>query len=441
MADAISDVLAQYNDVPARRDWRSNMDVVGGIPTGGHRAPDILRGGPTPSGRDRLFDAIYGGLGGTPDRRSVADALTNLFDVGTFGMATGAYDGAQELAQTGRPASLAMAIMPGARVAAPVAKAAGKAATGAVQGIRGYHGSPHDFNAERLVRYADGRTEYVVGTPDRLPDVPTGAYAIKDFPLGRFREDKVGTGEGAQAYGHGVAYIAENENVAKSYRDTLGNYSDTVKWKGAEPPNDVQRSLLRQLGGADASGRMMTVDSLAKELRQTKRGLVDWDDAGNAVAPKSGHRAAEYARIEQQLAELQRMAPLVETTPPGRMYEVNIKANPEQFIDFDKQHNEQSAFVNAALAKARAEGRFPEAPRRYIPRTPKETDALREAGIAGVRYLDQGSRVAGEGSRNYVVFDDALVDIVRKYGIAGLLAAYYGGASDAEAAPFASTAP
>lgn len=46
----------------------------------------------------------------------------------------------------------------------------------------------------------------------------------------------------------------------------------------------------------------------------------------------------------------------------------------------------------------------------------------REAGIPGIRYLDQGSRGAGEGSRNYVVFDDKLIDILRKYGLAGLLA-------------------
>jgi hypothetical protein len=41
--------------------------------------------------------------------------------------------------------------------------------------------------------------------------------------------------------------------------------------------------------------------------------------------------------------------------------------------------------------------------------------ALREAGIPGVRYLDGASRGAGEGSSNYVVFDDQLVDILRKY--------------------------
>lgn len=35
------------------------------------------------------------------------------------------------------------------------------------------------------------------------------------------------------------------------------------------------------------------------------------------------------------------------------------------------------------------------------------------------KYLDQGSRSAGECSRNYVVFDDKLIDIIRKYGLAG----------------------
>jgi len=44
---------------------------------------------------------------------------------------------------------------------------------------------------------------------------------------------------------------------------------------------------------------------------------------------------------------------------------------------------------------------------------------LREAGIPGIRYLDQGSRGAGEGSSNYVVFDDKLIEILRKYGLLG----------------------
>jgi hypothetical protein len=46
------------------------------------------------------------------------------------------------------------------------------------------------------------------------------------------------------------------------------------------------------------------------------------------------------------------------------------------------------------------------------------TNKLREAGIDGIKYLDAGSRAAGDGSRNYVMFDDKLVQILRKYGVA-----------------------
>lgn len=48
------------------------------------------------------------------------------------------------------------------------------------KGITAYHGSPHDFD--------------------------------------KFSLDKIGTGEGAQAYGHGL-YFADSEGVARSYRD------------------------------------------------------------------------------------------------------------------------------------------------------------------------------------------------------------------------------
>ena len=62
---------------------------------------------------------------------------------------------------------------------------------------------------------------------------------------------------------------------------------------------------------------------------------------------------------------------------------------------------------------------------------------MNEAGIPGIRYLDQGSRAAGEGSSNYVVFDPSLIEILRKYGIlpplaAGGAAALAGGEAQAQ---------
>jgi hypothetical protein len=62
------------------------------------------------------------------------------------------------------------------------------------------------------------------------------------------------------------------------------------------------------------------------------------------------------------------------------------------------------------------------------------TEELRDAGIPGIRYLDAGSRGAGDGSRNYVVFDENLITIVRKYGIAGAAALLGVSAQDVQAA-------
>ena len=59
----------------------------------------------------------------------------------------------------------------------------------------------------------------------------------------------------------------------------------------------------------------------------------------------------------------------------------------------------------------------------------RAAEILRAHDIPGIQYLDAGSRAAGEGSRNYVMFDPALIDIVRKYAVPG---AIFGGA----AAPF-----
>jgi hypothetical protein len=51
------------------------------------------------------------------------------------------------------------------------------------------------------------------------------------------------------------------------------------------------------------------------------------------------------------------------------------------------------------------------------------TSKLQDAGVPGIKYLDQGSRGAGEGSRNFVVFDPRIIDIMKRYGVAAPVAA------------------
>jgi hypothetical protein len=50
--------------------------------------------------------------------------------------------------------------------------------------------------------------------------------------------------------------------------------------------------------------------------------------------------------------------------------------------------------------------------------TSEGTAALRQAGIPGIRYLDGGSRGAGQGSSNFVVFpgEESLLTILERNG-------------------------
>lgn len=249
-------------------------------------------------------------------------------------------------AQMVEPASgLAGLMMLGATGAPAMSNAAG-------MGIRAYHGSPHDFN--------------------------------------KFDATKIGTGEGAQVFGHGL-YFAENPKVAQQYRDklTVGNNSTPVA---------LARSLVNDYGGDRAAA--------LTELR--KRAAT----ADPSVLPRSN--------IPEAIDLLESAAPL------GRMYEVNINARPEQFLDWDKGGQ------NIYETLARQYQRGPS----YAPVSNYGAHAasnnLLEQGVQGIRYLDQFSRpvygsVSGarlnpnNNTNNYVVFNPSIVDILRKYGLAGTL--------------------
>jgi len=284
--------------------------------------------------------------------------------------------------------------------------------------LRGYHGSPHNFPAERRVLMPDGTVQFIKGAPDVLPDVPQGAKVLQDYPLGRFDPAKVGTGEGAQAYGHGAAYIAEAEAVGKGYRDTLTKSGR--EWG--------QRALDKANGDVDAAIAAVQ----GKVDRYTAGGNQSYADAQAEIV-----RALQHYKQNGDF-------------PKGHMYEVAIHADPAKFLDWDKALREQSPEVLKAIKSvpyAQMPGYQEVAPSGRVledarsawmlqqgmdtrgPQFHKENVSkdLAAAGLPGIKYLDQGSRTTGEGSRNYVVFDDNLIEILRKYGllpVAGGAAAY-----------------
>jgi len=230
-------------------------------------------------------------------------------------------------------------------------------------GLRLYHGSPHDFD--------------------------------------KFSMDKIGTGEGAQAYGHGL-YFAEAEDTAKAYRDQL----QFPRIDGASTPVEkVADDLNYHRGNVEGvkkiyEGMLANGDEAAKKMAQEKL----------AALPEAVDRFK------------------------GRMYEVDVNANPDDFLDWDAPLSAQpqkvrdwfdSRGITPGFAGNQSGAELLQAENGVLG-AEGTTSAMREVGVPGIKYLDHGSRfnaVDGTGpatnTRNYVVFDENLINIVKKYGVAG----------------------
>lgn len=220
---------------------------------------------------------------------------------------------------------------------------------------------------------------------------PIKAYHGSPHLFDKFSMKNVGTGEGAQAYGHGL-YFAGNEGVAKSYRDALtANRLDLGPWRSQI---GVLNNKIAELNGKIMSG---------------------------------GRGSVEVQRAVSELDTLmaQREALLKSPPPPprGSMYEVSLRTEPERLLDWDKPLSAQSDHVKKALSspeiKAIRTFKPDELGRYMAPNRAGAADIYRELGIDGVQYLDAGSRAAGTGSRNYAIINDSIIDILKRYGLGG----------------------
>ena len=269
-------------------------------------------------------------------------------------------------------------------------EAAKKGEQAASQGFKAYHGSPHKFDA--------------------------------------FDLSKIGTGEGAQAFGHGL-YFAENENVARGYRDALSDENWLVNgaaYNAADPSHRAAEKLYRfeQRGGDKYS---LMQDLLAKRREYEAKG-TDWANLG-AREIQDEINALASGKVGG-----------FQSSPLGHMYEVNINANPEHFLDWDAPFSAhppevRQSVIGAAKSLGNWRGDMLAADlssgadtnlggvytrmKQAAGSDEAATQAFLSSGAPGIKYLDQGSRGAGEGTRNYVVFDPATIAILRRYGILG----------------------
>jgi hypothetical protein len=242
-------------------------------------------------------------------------------------------------------------------------------------------------------------------------------------PLGEFSNTKIGSGTGGQSEGMGH-YTAENEAIAKHYRNLLSNRNS---------PEQVALTMDLEAN----TGLQMPVTSGIATAKSPRQEAADYA----AVLERSPPHWPDYVERLDQAARLRAHLPNIpeEAVPPpgpGHMYEVKINADPERYLNWDKPLNEQHPDVQAALKKVGYDAaEIPSDVNWNMAPIGKDVvrelqskygkaaaaDMLNEAGIPGVRYLDAGSRSGGEGTHNYVTFDPAKMEIIRRYGLAGLM--------------------
>ena len=412
----------------------------------GYNRQDVANSLMAPTGIDRLlqYEGTIANRGGVLPfvRRVVPDIGGD--DISEFegplelGLPALLYDPLSSMAKVGAMATGDMKINPdiitNAAVDAPLmgsllSGATGAVPRGAVLGANVFHGGPHRFAPE------------------------------PDFPHGRPRLDKVGTGEGAQAYGYGF-YSADAPGVANVYRDALRpmtsvedlsvggipiykkgvpvNYSPT-QFTNTPKIGDyvrakVQEDLLineRKLADAFDKQGVDGVRQFAKEII-----LEELDDALDNWPESVPHLKRIIKNIDDEAQNS-----VVFKKGESHLYKLDIPdADVAKYLDYDKPLSEQPKEIRDKFARAMLGERVFDdpilkdlfadgVPNEYMGLFEKSSgaqayrtlagklgseqaasEALRKIGIPGLKYFDQDSRAGGEGTRNYVTWDQDVLD-------------------------------
>lgn len=234
------------------------------------------------------------------------------------------------------------------------------------------------------------------GTPHRFE--PTEAN-----PLGEFDASKIGTGEGAQSYGHGI-YVAESPGVAKSYAETLGDapvprlqIDPTLSEKAYVFAENALKNS--SYDSAKAAANLYK----NKQLMQSKESIAAATEAINAL---------KYGRAKAIDPENFNRGILYKADLPDEMI--------DRMLDWDKPLSEQPA-VLAAIKNLPEVKTLMERGQKFENLTGQNfyklisdsrshgyrdaSSGFKSAGIPGIKYLDAGSRGQdGSGTRNFVVF-------------------------------------
>jgi len=247
---------------------------------------------------------------------------------------------------------------------------------------------------------------------------PLTVFHGSPHKFSKFDASKIGTGEGAQVYGHGL-YFAENPGVAKSYQVNLTQGNDPRDWI-----NNIASSLGKDKTTQDVIGELKKYPEVAqlandKEIVNLTKQMADgyeWSRLGGETWSDSAISAMK--KLDARLPK----------PPEGAFYKADLPDEEiAKMLDWDKPLSQQpeaiqkiakeyvltknasgtgeakGSYIYQSLATRLAQPPFNEK-NPFSSGAPAASERLRELGIPGIRYLDQRSRGDVKGTSNFVVF-------------------------------------
>ena len=308
--------------------------------------------------------------------------------------------------------------------------------------ITAYHGSPHDFS--------------------------------------EFKFEKIGTGEGHQAFGHGL-YFTDSEDIAKFYKQKLeGDIYKTSDGKIFDPHKmrDDGNRVIQNLNVRAALSK--NKGDVNKAIERAEEVINHWTPGNNPLV--DGYEDMEDLQgkiLEMTRQDLSLLKDIKASggleKKIGKVYKVDIKTVTDDLIDYDKPLGQQNKNIKKILDKMKSEvtvedainyGLDPNDPGSnlflYVNKnSSKETiekEAIKQTqkvlfskdqevvrflndwavlrgeqssaetllakyGAKGIKYkANQGvgaRNVPETGKNNYVIFDPKIINILAKYGIVG----------------------
>ena len=255
----------------------------------------------------------------------------------------------------------------------------------------------------------------------------------------KFDPTKIGSGEGAQAFGYGH-YAAEAPAVAKGYQTTLtkdlvvpaqraleksGGDIDAAIKKASKEAQRLQSLDVTPATGAAKRDQLLSSElSKIDELTKYKQS-GEWSSGNLYEINLPDEQIAKMLNLDKKLSEqpdIVRKSLLDNEIVKQYIESANIKrealnqANPERLT-----HPVLGKIASKTIDESTitAQAAYDQLSRQLGPE--KASEMLRQSGIPGIRYFDEASRGTGEGTSNFVVFpgNEDLLTILKRNG--GLL--------------------